>query len=85
MTLTTSMPREPHFADQPLNASAVADAGAALTLDVIALDHHTIRKSVSRLLAEDTFRSQALTLRDEIAKMPSPEDVAALLPELVYA
>jgi len=62
----------PHFADQPLNASAVADAGAGLTLDVTALDHHTIRKSVSRLLAEGTFRSQALAsgMRSQKCRRP---------------
>jgi MGT family glycosyltransferase len=75
----------PHFADQPLNASAVADAGAGLTLDVNALDHDAIQESGTRLLTEDAFRSSALVLRDEIAQRPSPDDVGALLPELVYA
>ena len=73
----------PHFADQPLNAAAVADAGVGLTLDVTALDHYTIQQSVSRVLTDDAMWSRALALRDEVAEMPSPEDVAALLPELV--
>jgi Erythromycin biosynthesis protein CIII-like, C-terminal domain/Erythromycin biosynthesis protein CIII-like, N-terminal domain len=75
----------PRFADQPLNASAVADTGAGVTLGLNMLDHHAIRESVIRLLTEDGFRSRALALRDEIAAMPSPADVAALLPEFVYA
>ena len=74
----------PHFADQPLNASAVAESGAGLTLDANALDRQTIRESVTRLLTETEFRSRTRALRDEIAGMPSPEAVAALLPKLVY-
>ena len=75
----------PQFADQPLNAAAVADSGAGLTLGSKVLDHHTIRDAIVRLLTEDAFRLRALALRDEIAQMPSPVDVAALLPTLVYA
>ena len=75
----------PQFADQPLNASAVAGCGAGLALDMKVLDHHTIRDAVVRLLTEDAFRSRALALSDEIAQMPSPNDVAALLPGFVYA
>jgi MGT family glycosyltransferase len=73
----------PQFADQPLNAAAVADAGAGLTLQVNALDHDTIRESVTRLLTEAAFQSRALALRNEIMNMPSPEAVATLLPKLV--
>ena len=85
--LTAGVPQLclPHFADQPLNASAIADAGAGLTLDVNALDQLTITQSLTRLLSEEAFRSRALALRDEIAEMPSPEAVAALLPEFVNA
>jgi UDP:flavonoid glycosyltransferase YjiC (YdhE family) len=74
----------PQFADQPLNASAVADAGAGLTLGANVFDRNAIRESVTRLLTEDAFRSSALVLREEIAQMPAPDDVAALLPALVY-
>jgi UDP:flavonoid glycosyltransferase YjiC (YdhE family) len=73
----------PSFADQPLNASAIADAGAGLTLDVSALDPHAIRASVTRLLTEGAFRSKARAVRDEIAAMPSPERVVALLAALI--
>jgi UDP:flavonoid glycosyltransferase YjiC (YdhE family) len=72
----------PHFADQPLNATAVADAGAGLALHANALDHHTIREAVTRLLTETAFRATALALQDEITKMPSPDAVATLLPKL---
>ncbi|MGH2887542.1 MAG: nucleotide disphospho-sugar-binding domain-containing protein [Solirubrobacteraceae bacterium] len=63
----------------------VAASGAGLTLGVNVLNHDTIRDAVVRLLTEEAFRSRALALRDEIARMPSPDDVAALLPGLVDA
>lgn len=72
----------PQFADQPQNAAAVADAGVGLALQVNALDHQMIRESLTRLLTEAAFRSRALALREEITSMPSPEAIAALLPEL---
>jgi len=50
---------------------------------VNALDHHTIRETVTRLLAETAFRARALALQDEIMKMPSPDGIATLLPKLV--
>lgn len=73
----------PQFADQPLNAAAVADAGAGLTLEANALNRHTIRESVTRLLTEAEFRFRALALRDEIMNMPSPDAIATLLPKLM--
>jgi UDP:flavonoid glycosyltransferase YjiC (YdhE family) len=74
----------PQFADQPLNAAAVAGAGAGLALQADALHpHDTIRESLTRLLTEAAFRSRALALRNEIMSMPSPEAIAALLPQFV--
>jgi hypothetical protein len=73
----------PQLADQPLNAAAIADAGAGLALNPNALEPATIRESVTRLLSESAFRSKARAIRDEIATMPSPQAVAARLPELV--
>jgi UDP:flavonoid glycosyltransferase YjiC (YdhE family) len=73
----------PQLADQPLNAAAIADAGAGLALNPDALEPATISESLTRLLSEVAFRSRACALRDEIATMPSPQAVAARLPELV--
>lgn len=72
----------PQFADQPQNAAAVADAGVGLALQANALDHHTIRESLTRLLTDAAFRSRALALRNEITRMPSPDAVASLLAKL---
>jgi MGT family glycosyltransferase len=73
----------PQFADQPLNATAVADTGAGLALQVSPLDPRTIRESVTKLLTETAFRARALALQDEIMHMPSPDTIASLLPKLV--
>jgi UDP:flavonoid glycosyltransferase YjiC (YdhE family) len=71
----------PQFADQPLNAAAIADAGAGLALPVDGLGHDTIREAVTRLLTETAFRFSALALRNEIMNMPSPQAIATLLLE----
>jgi UDP:flavonoid glycosyltransferase YjiC (YdhE family) len=72
----------PYFADQPLNAVAVAAAGAGLYLDPASADNLAIAGAVTRLVAENRFRQQACRIADEIRAMPEPDEVAALVAQL---
>jgi UDP:flavonoid glycosyltransferase YjiC (YdhE family) len=66
----------PYFADQPINAKAITDAGAGLTLDIAAAGQQEIAEAVTRLLSEATFHDCARMLAAEIAHMPSAVEVA---------
>ncbi|CAM3658961.1 glycosyltransferase [Smaragdicoccus niigatensis] len=70
----------PQGADQFINAAAVSDAGAGLTITVP--DAEMIGESVTKLLGDD-YRARAQKIAAEIAAMPSPDDVAARLVEFV--
>jgi hypothetical protein len=75
----------PYFADQPINARAVADAGAGLTLEIAALDQDSVALAVTRLLTEAGFARRARNLATEIGQMPSSDEVASALAMLATA
>jgi MGT family glycosyltransferase len=72
----------PQGADQFLNAAAIADAGAGLTIAPAEVDGAAIRRDTGRLLDDPQFRQRAGQIAEEIAAMPGPDDVAAVLEQL---
>jgi UDP:flavonoid glycosyltransferase YjiC (YdhE family) len=84
-TLAAGVPQLciPYFADQPLNARAISGAGAGLTLEIDTLDGHDVAQAVTRLLTEPGFAERSAALAAEITQMPSADDIAAKLAELV--
>lgn len=80
-TLSAGLPQVcvPQAADQFLNAAACARSGSGLVVEPGALSVERVRVATGRLLEEPSFRAAARRLRDEIAGMPSPGEVAARL------
>lgn len=72
----------PRGADQFSNAEAVTGAGAGERLLPGEVSGEAITAKAAALLADDSARAAVRSLADEIAAMPSPAEVAALLPEL---
>jgi UDP:flavonoid glycosyltransferase YjiC (YdhE family) len=74
----------PQGADQFANADAVSAAGAGLRLLPDELSADTIADQVRKLLPHHGhagYRDAARAIAEEIARMPSPDEVARLLPE----
>ena len=69
----------PQAADQFGNAAAVANARAGIALKPHQANAATIADAVSQLLNQPEFRRNTRIASDQIASMPSPHDVAALL------
>ena len=69
----------PQAADQFINAGQGAAAGAALTLAPAEATADAIGEAAGRLLTEPAFGDAARRVRDEIAGMPGPDEVAAVL------
>lgn len=72
----------PQAADQFLNAAAVARSGAGLAILPGNVDAAGVGEAIRRLLDDGAFHVQARRLADEIAAMPSPEEVVAVLETL---
>jgi UDP:flavonoid glycosyltransferase YjiC (YdhE family) len=66
----------PMGADQPWNAERCAELGVASVLDPVTATPATIRAAVD---AAPEHREAAVRLRDEIARLPPPEEAVALL------
>jgi MGT family glycosyltransferase len=73
----------PQGADQFLNAEAVAARGAGLALAPGEVTPVNVTEAVARLLDDPSSRQAAQAVAEEIAAMPSPEEVAADLEALV--
>jgi UDP:flavonoid glycosyltransferase YjiC (YdhE family) len=71
----------PQGADQFANADALSAAGAGLRLLPDELSADAIAEQVRKLLPHNGYREAARAIADEIARMPSPEEVARRLPE----
>ncbi|MEV4510631.1 glycosyltransferase [Dactylosporangium sp. NPDC049525] len=71
----------PQGADQFANADAVTEAGAGLQLRSAEVTADAIASHVRALLAGDGFRDAAGEIAAEIARMPSPAEVARRLPD----
>jgi len=69
----------PEGADQFDNARACAAAGASVTLMPPEQSVESIHDAVVAVLEQDLFRDNARRIADEIAAMPSADDVAARL------
>lgn len=69
----------PQGADQFLNAGAVANAGAGLTLMPGIYGAAEVRDAVGQLLNDASYRAAAQRVAGSIASMPSPDEVAAVL------
>lgn len=73
----------PQAADQPANARAIAQAGAGLFLRPADVTADSVAANVAQLLEDPSFQESTSRLREEIARMPSPADVAVRLPDLI--
>jgi UDP:flavonoid glycosyltransferase YjiC (YdhE family) len=69
----------PMGADQPGNAARCEALGVALVLDVVRATPDDVRKAVTAVLEEPSYRAAAERLRDEIAALPGPDHAVALL------
>jgi UDP:flavonoid glycosyltransferase YjiC (YdhE family) len=75
----------PQGADQFQNAKAVAAAGVGLSLLPRDATVEAVTDAVARLLGDQSFRNAAEAVRESIAAMPSPDDVAEVLESLPAA
>jgi UDP:flavonoid glycosyltransferase YjiC (YdhE family) len=84
-TLSLGLPQLclPQAADQFMNAEAIASSGAGLALVPTEADSESIAAAALRLLDEPGFRERAIGYSKEIILMPSPDDVAKVLEQLV--
>ena len=73
----------PQAADQFANARAGANAGAGLTLMPNQSSRDTVTEAAVHLLSEPSFRTNAQRIQHELATMPSPDEVAAIIEERV--
>lgn len=71
----------PQGADQFANADALTEAGAGLRLRSGDVSADTIADHARTLLARHDHRDAARAIAEEIARMPSPADVARRLPD----
>lgn len=71
----------PQGADQFTNADAVVGAGAGAKLLGDELTADAVRETAGRLLADGAVADAVRELAAEVAAMPSPEEVAAQLPQ----
>lgn len=70
----------PQGADQFTNADAVVAAGVGAKLVGDELTTDAVRETAGRLLADSAVADAVRGLAEEVAGMPSPEEVAAQLP-----
>ena len=72
----------PQGADQFLNAEAVAESGAGLSIAPEAVSADAIRDAVAIMLRDEAYRRAALRVAESIGAMPPPDDVARVLEQL---
>ena len=84
-TLAHGLPQAclPQAADQFRNGNGVARAGAGLSLPPAVLTPESVADAVRTLLDDPAYRVGAGRVRDEIAAMPSPDEVVTVLEALV--
>ncbi|OLZ50917.1 glycosyltransferase [Amycolatopsis keratiniphila] len=71
----------PQGADHFANAEALCTAGAALSLQPGELNAEAVTGHTRTLLGRNGHRDAARTIAEEIARMPSPDEVARTLPD----
>lgn len=60
-----------------MSAERVVDRGVGVSHDPAAVDVSTVRKLVSQVLEDESFRLAAAEVRAEMSGQPSPADVIA--------
>jgi len=73
----------PQGADQFLNAAAITTCGAGLQLAPNAATGPAIAEAIARLLEQPSYRTAAVAMSETITAMPSPDEVALVLEQLV--
>jgi UDP-glucoronosyl and UDP-glucosyl transferase len=73
----------PMGADQPWNAARCEELGVAVVLDAMQATPADVRKAVSTVLDDPSYRAAAERVRDEIRALPGPEHAVRLLERLV--
>lgn len=73
----------PMGADQPWNAARCEELGVGLVLDALRATPDDVRKAVSAVLDDPSYRAAAERVRDEIRALPGPEHAVRLLERLV--
>ena len=72
----------PQAADQFLNAAAIADAGAGISIAPEDVEPASVATAIRRLLDDNRYGDAAGRVAQEIAAMPSPDEVARELETL---
>ncbi|MGI9079588.1 MAG: glycosyltransferase [Acidimicrobiales bacterium] len=72
----------PLFADQPLNASRVEAVGAGIALDGGTEAIHQLRGAVTAVLDQDSYRTSARRMADEIRRLPPASELVPILEDL---
>jgi UDP:flavonoid glycosyltransferase YjiC (YdhE family) len=72
----------PHGADQFLNADAASEVGCGVTLEPHEIDAETVAAALSDLLLSPSYARAAKSIAEEIATMPTADEVAAQLEQL---
>jgi UDP:flavonoid glycosyltransferase YjiC (YdhE family) len=75
----------PQFADQPVNARLIAEAGAGVALDSQPLDPAQVRAAMTSVLFDPSMRAAAQRIRAEIQAAPSPAEIVPMIEALVGA
>jgi MGT family glycosyltransferase len=72
----------PQMADQFINAASIAEHGVGASLVGESATPAGVAAAITALLGDEAVRQDAQALRDEIASMPSPDEVAQRLLKL---
>ena len=72
----------PQAADQFLNAQQCATAGAGLRIPPAEVTRESVRQAAAQLIGDERFRTNAQRIRNEIASMPLPATLVAVIEEL---
>nr|WP_228047329.1 glycosyltransferase [Saccharopolyspora sp. HNM0983] len=73
----------PMFAEQPANATRIAELGAGRRLDVEDVTHRSLHQAVSAVLTDPTYRRQARQVQRDMLALPEFSAAVADLDALV--
>ena len=71
----------PQGADQPVQAAVVNHVGCGIGLGMPPVDPETVREAVRKVVTDPSYAASADRIRQQIATMTAPEQVAAELTE----
>ena len=72
----------PQAADQFLNAQQCAAAGAGLRIPPADVTRESVRQAAAQLIGDEQFRTNAQLIQKEIASMPLPATLVAVIEQL---